>query len=147
MTSSHVLTVFDARSRDTASDLFSLLPGWTGEILAFGFRLERVWPNPGGRSVLQAACLNQVLLTSPPPTVVPDGGCGVTTVFPRRHDEVLAEGPVVHDGCAVGVSACDTRVWLWWPGIYRLVLNDPAALGQVQVFVQSYPRNMLGINP
>jgi hypothetical protein len=140
------LTLYDAGSRDAWSPMFVLRPGWMAVIRAFGFGRERVWPNPGGRSVIQAACLSQVILRAADVPAVADG-CGFTALSPDSYGDVLAEGPVVHDGCQVAVSACDSIVGLEWPGIYRLTLNDPDALGTVQVFMEAYPRHALGINP
>jgi hypothetical protein len=51
----------------------------------------------------------------------------------------MAEGPVVAGGCEWALSACETMKILDMPGLYRLVLNDPAASATVQIYLRYYP--------
>jgi hypothetical protein len=140
---SEFFTLFDATSKDVQSPSFYINPGWVAEISAFGFDSSFVRPDPTRAKVLQTACLQKILLKTPLPVTHPEGCGGVINLSVKGAD-ILAEGPVVVRGCGLGVSACNTVMCLAWPGLYRLVLNDPDALGVVQVYLQSYTKNTLG---
>ena len=141
--SSYLFSAFGPDSKEIQSSLFTLLPGWEAVALGFGFKGELTELEAGKPKAFQAACLNQVLLKGSGLTVRQEG-CGLVAEIPAHVTEILAEGPVIIDGCPVRVSACDNRVGLPVPGIYRFVLNDPEAVGNVQLFVQAFPKNMLG---
>jgi hypothetical protein len=139
-----IISIFDSSSKSEQSDIFQLLPGWIAEIKSFGFQTTWVKSDPDTSKHLQAACLYQVMLKDTPLINIPDG-CGMTVIIPKKNEDILAEGPVVVDGCQVHVSACDTQTFITWPGLYRFVLNDPGALGNVQVYLLAYPKNALGL--
>jgi hypothetical protein len=143
MNGKHIFEVFGAASGDVQSDIFTVLPGWEATALGFGFRRELVKVNPDGYKTIQAACLYQVLLSGTE-FMAREEGCGVVAVIPPRVNDILAEGPVAIDGCFVSVDACNSRVALPTPGTYRFILNDPEAVGNVQVYVTAFPKNMLG---
>jgi hypothetical protein len=132
------LALFDWNSVCAMSDIFYISPGWFGVFRAFGFLSNKVPVIAGRAYARQMVCLNQIQLG----LVVEDRDmpCGVMR---RAGDtqgiEILAEGPVILDSCVWRLSACQTVNVLSLPGAYRLVLNDPAAAGVVQVYLKAYP--------
>lgn len=139
------LTLFDGESLTPESDIFYIISGWFGIFTAYGFLDSRVPVDPSLPYVRQQACLNQVHIGS---TVYPqEYPCGV--VRPVGHGvslEIAAEGPVITDNCPWHLSACQTVGLLDVPGAYRMVLNDPAAAGVVQIYLKAYPLSNLSRN-
>jgi hypothetical protein len=131
--------VFDGDSADAVSGVFWISEGWVAELMAFDFRDTRVSPEPGRPSVTQAACVRRVLLKGFEPPEPENLPCGVIPDISGYRAEILADGPLVTDGCAWGLSACDNYRLLDIPGGYRLALNDPGAVGQVRVYMVAHP--------
>jgi hypothetical protein len=137
-----VFPLFDSASADVQSKPFYVLPGWAAEIMAFGFSRDPV-AGPDGM-FRQAACLHSILYKVSVPATR-DGALGVAVVERPSYDDILAEGPMVLDCCPQTVGAERTHMYLTFPGDFRLVLNDPEALGVVQVYLRAFPKGQLGM--
>jgi hypothetical protein len=147
MISSVPAALFGPESFTAESDLFYVTPGWFAVLSAFGFLPVPVPVDPDRPRVIQRACLYQVQVKAVPDPAPEDLPCGVFLPAPGVRIEVADEGPVVTGGCPWELSACDTARILDLPGIYRLVLNDPAAAGTVRIYMTFYTLDLQSRNP
>jgi hypothetical protein len=129
------LALFDENSASVMSDLFYVNSGWTGILRAYGFHGLHQEVETGYPRALTMACVNQVQMADF--TKRYEAPCGVFIPADMVDIRIVNEGPVVTDGCNWAVSACHTLALIDIPGVYRLVLNNPSALGSVFVYLQA----------
>jgi hypothetical protein len=138
--------LFDTDSIETGSALFYVTRGWTVVLSAYGFSRSPLPIDPDKFKAMQRACLHRVITrTVEFPQELP---CGVfPEVGANTRVEVIAEAPVIVNGREWSLNACGNLAFLGVPGIYRLVLNDPAAAGNVQVYMEYYHNSELIYRP
>jgi hypothetical protein len=133
-----LIELFNTTTFRQDSELFYITRGWFAVLYAFGFDPIPVEIDPDFPRTAQRACLNYVLTRAE--TVYEDLPCGVfLEVGANTRVDIIAETPVLTGGCAWHMSACDNMKILDLPGLYRFVLNDPAAAGSVQIYLRYYP--------
>jgi hypothetical protein len=131
--------LYDDKSFYAESPLFYLSPGYVGVFKAFGFQPGLVLVDPAKPKTTQRACLKQVYWQLAKHEF--DRPCGVFPTGPEvsQVGGAYLEETVMTDGCPWEISACDNHRALDSPGLYRFVLNDPAAVGNVFVLFYAYP--------
>jgi hypothetical protein len=131
------LTLFDGDSKSQYSETFYLVPGWWGLLTAHGFNPDPVVVDPAEPKTLQMACVTRLRMLYDERFVKTECGCGYgREMYPGMVG--FFEDPVVVRGCPWTLSACDTIRVLTVPGLYRLILNDPSAVGEVFVEFDAY---------
>jgi hypothetical protein len=132
------IEIFSTAATTTESPPFYVTPGWAMTFHAFGLDRAMVRIDPDHPDTEQKFCLNHMILkfreteTGPLP-------CGVIRSPEELGDlEIVAEEPFVYKGCEWYLSACNNFGILALPGYYRLVLNDPAALGTARAYATAY---------
>ena len=138
-----LFTLFDAASKDLSSGLIGISPGWAVEITAFGMPEER-FPDERLGLVHGRACVHKVIMAEGKEGR-PAAGCADVWTVPAKREEILAEGPLMADGCPVYVWAGSNAAWLTLPGMYRLVLSRDEMLGEVQIYAQGHLTGELGL--
>ena len=128
--------LFDEKSVSVESPLFYVSTGWFGVLAGFGFSSVEVVVDPDLPAVPQRACVKLVHATYDPEVKL-DQPCGVFPTLAVATLAGLLETPAVSGGKIWSLSACDTIALIDVPGIYRLTLNDPAAVGAVTVLLRA----------
>lgn len=143
MIDSSPIWLFNESTLAEASEFFYVSPGWAGVFSAFGLLARPVPVDPDKFWTVQRFCLMQAFVQSF--RIPEDKPCGVASEPGSDYKTmIVAEGPVVKDGCEWSLTACDNVKTLSVPGLYRLVLNDPAALGQASAAVRFFPIDEFG---
>lgn len=130
------VVLFDETSVSTESPLFYVTSGWFGVLTGFGFATTRTTVDPELPKVMQKACVKLVRATYDPEVKL-DQPCGCFPELPRASLAGIQETLAVSGGRVWSLSACDTIALIDVPGVYRLTLNDPAAVGAVTVLLRA----------
>jgi hypothetical protein len=131
--------IFDGLSCGVASKPFFISPGWMAEFLAFNFAQWRVRPSAACPLMEQQACLSRIIYKNFEPPEADVQPCGVLPDVTGYKPEILAETRLVTEGCPWSLSACRNYRMLDLPGAYRFILNDPAAAGNVLIYMLAHP--------
>jgi hypothetical protein len=127
--------LFDGSSASGESPLFYVTSGWFGVLTGFGFEPAPVAVASDLPKTMQRACVKLVHLDF---EIGRDfAPCGTLPDVPKALLAGLLEAPAVSRGRAWQLSACDTIALIDVPGIYRLALNDQAAVGAVTVHLKA----------
>jgi hypothetical protein len=133
--------LFDSNSGYPDSEIFYLNPGYHAIVRSYGFYGGNVTPVAGSFATKQQACLKQIYRTFKKEEL--DGACGVFPSIPSFGLDEYHEEVVISNGCEWHLSACQTVGVISLPGLYRLSLNDAAAVGNVHIYLTAYPLQML----
>jgi hypothetical protein len=140
--SNSLITLYNSTNVNELSSVFFVHPGWVADIIGVGFKNELV-SLPDETITYQLACLHTII-PKPGTNMIYDNGVGAVLVTPDKYDDILVDQPMIVDCCGYNVSARDTHLYLTWPGHFRFVLNDPQAIGIVQIYMLAYPKNQFG---
>jgi hypothetical protein len=138
--------IFDERSVSQESAPFRLLPGHVAEIMAFGFTSQPFRRDPDEAFMQQEACIHRVYYTETElPEYCPCTGLSLPKIADYR-GKILIEGHISNKGCFWSLNYCNNLVLIDIPGVYRLILNDPNAPGNVHIYLRSYSKSELPRN-
>jgi hypothetical protein len=131
------VTLFDNMSTDLTTRMFSVHPGQTVMLTAFGFASNQQAYDKSKPRDAQRAIVEKVAFAG---GIFPDGSAC------EGDDGLLAEIPYTYaedvTQCGLwNLNACQNLVFLSVPGTYRLRLNDEAALGTLYVEMVKYDRD------
>jgi hypothetical protein len=129
------LTLFDESSTSLESPMFYVDPGWFGVLTAFGFSPVPVSVDADSAKTTQRACVKVVHFDYEIDRG--DAPCGVLRDLPRAVVTAMRETLAVTRGRVWQLSACDTVALIDVPGVYRLTLNDPTAVGTVAIILRA----------
>lgn len=125
--------LFDENSKNVSSNIFSVLPGELAIFRAFGFLDKKDKPDNSVSDSPQSACLDMLLLTEDATIAIETCGNNLLD-WSSNIGRVLASEQVRIGGCPVGLDKCTNLLFWQVPGAYRLLLNDPTAIGIVRIY-------------
>ena len=134
--------LFDESSSSLESAPFYVRTGWFGLLTAFGFQGRKVAVAPGKPKVRPMACVR--MIRADYDIDRREAPCGVIRDIPEPFLVSEREGGVATRGRTWSLSACDTVALIDIPGVYRLVLNDPASLGMVAIYLSAMLAHQMG---
>jgi len=126
--------IYDEHSKEVESKLFVVDPGMIAQVIGFGFACTRNKVDEGERTVPQMAKLQQVVLFE---ETVSNRTKQCVNIIDKKA-KIVASDDVMICGECVTLTARNNILLINVPGVYRFVLNDITALGNVQVFLKSY---------
>lgn len=136
--------LFTELSTSTESSMFFVNPGEIAQVMAFGFAKTASKADNTTRTVIQAAHLEQVLLTEEfKPSTMEKNGCCCPILYNLSdfRETILAYEPVRKCGQCIMMCRGDNMMLINTPGLYRFVLNDVNALGIVRMYIRMFTRD------
>lgn len=126
----------------TVSSYFVVAPSRCVLLSAVGLSEYKTQTEASFRAT-QLVCVERTLF-DPLPRDFAEGGCGCDWVFTERQmAKESATESVAVDGCSWSLSYCNNNRIVGLPGTYRLRLNDASAIGEVQVYAESFAINQI----
>lgn len=127
--------LFDRRSTSQESPYIYVPEEYVAEFTSFGFQHKMV----SDPRCPQTAELCAVITSEPENLLTNSGGgiCGQVLINPNAHFTVIDEFPITAPNCEDWfLDSCSNIKLLDIPGCYRLVLNEPEAVGVVRVYLK-----------
>lgn len=132
--------LFGENSQCIYSPAFVVYPGEVLKFIAYGFSKYRIAQDPEKPKLLQVACLESLVYAGEDTFDNCPAANGIWEIDPGR----LIESELVYiNDCAWSLSTCNNLAFLDIPGTYRLLLNDPGAVGFVRVYLWRYKLSVL----
>lgn len=139
-----LMPLFKPERQSLYSNVFSVPAGQSCVLHAVGLAREKVRTDATEVKVPQQICVHRVLYGFRPDECDCDSCCCVFDM-----DDVSAKNivdqPVQTCNGPWALSECDNLRIIGVPGIYRLELNDPTAIGVAQVFAEMYDNHNFAV--
>ena len=128
------------------SAVFRVIGGQGIVLFATGFKRHKHRVSANDAQVPQMACVNRLLFEASETRPLRTCGCDYVFDLAGIRLETIVDEPIISGTCGWSLSACDNMRILAIPGYYRLHLNDSTAIGEAQVYAESYSLKSLPLN-